>query len=318
MFWSAILLVFVIIFIVRTFIVVPQQMAYIKERLGKYSGTMSSGLHFLVPLIDRVAYRHTLKEEVIDVPPQICITKDNVQVEVDGILYARVLDAFKASYGINDYRFAAIQLAQTSIRSEIGKLDLDRTFVEREKVNEAVVKALDIASEPWGTKVTRYEIKNIVPPKSVLHTMEKQMTAERDKRAEIMHSEGERAARINRSEGEKIEAINISEGEKQKRINESMGTAREIELVAEATAEALTAVADAISAPGGHDAVSLRIAEEYIRQFGGVVKAAQTSIVPLGPATVSAAFQGLGEIIQGIQTNRPVADASAQNPPRKG
>ncbi|MBI3395938.1 MAG: paraslipin, partial [Spirochaetia bacterium] len=206
MFVSAVIILVILLIVIKTFIVVPQQGAFIRERLGNYNGTLNAGLHFLVPVVDRVAYRHTLKEEVIDVPPQICITKDNVQVEVDGILYIKVLDPVKASYGINEYRFASIQLAQTSMRSEIGKLELDRTFVEREKINEAVIKALDMASEPWGVKVARYEIRNIIPPKSVLHTMEKQMTAERDKRADIAHSEGERAAKINKSEGEKQEA----------------------------------------------------------------------------------------------------------------
>ncbi len=288
----------VLLFIVlKTFRVVPQQTVFVRERLGSYKGNMLAGFHFMIPFIDRVAYRHTLKEEVIDVPPQICITKDNVQVEVDGVLYIKVMDPYKASYGINDYRFASIQLAQTNMRSEIGRLDLDHTFVERETINDNVVKALDLASEPWGVKVTRYEIKNIVPPASVIHTMEQQMRAEREKRAEIAHSEGERTALVNLSESEKIEAINLSEGEKMRTINEADGKAKAIELVAEATADALKLVAHSLTVPGGNDAMKLRVAGEFIKRFGNVLESAETSVVPVGLAKIMGTFQGLGELL---------------------
>lgn len=290
---SAIVLLLLFFVIWKTFIIVPHQHAFIKERLGNFNGTLGSGFHFLVPLIDRVAYRHTLKEESIEVPPQICITRDNVQVEVDGILYIKVIDPRLASYGINEYRFASIQLAQTNMRSEIGKLDLDHTFIERERINDNIVRAIDAASEPWGVKVTRYEIKNIMPPKTVLQTMEKQMTAERDKRAEIFHSEGEREATINRSSGERQESINVSEGEKQRRINEAEGKARQIEVVATATAEAISLVAAAIARPGGDAAMKLRIAEEFIREFGAVVQSSRMSVIPLGPAVIQSFFSGL-------------------------
>jgi len=301
-FLSAIFLIGLVWIISRVFIVVPYQQAYIQERLGNYKRTLEAGFHFLVPIIDRVAYRHTLKEEVIDVPPQVCITRDNVQVEVDGILYIRVMDARKASYGINNYRFAAIQLAQTSMRSEVGKLDLDHTFSEREKINDAVIKSVDTASDPWGVKVTRYEIRNIMPTEGVLHTMEQQMKAERDKRAEIAHSEGARAATINRSEGNKIESINISEGEKQKRINEAEGAARAIELVAEATAEGIREVAQALNAPGGEDALNLQIAQEFIKRFGHVVEKAQTSVVPLDIGRIDGVFRGVSDVVEGMKT----------------
>lgn len=296
MFLAAVVVLGLFFFIRWTFIVVPHQSAFIRHRLGSYKDTLQSGFHFLIPFIHTIAYRHTLKEEVIDVPSQVCITKDNVQVEVDGIIYIKVLDPKLASYGINDYRFASIQLAQTNMRSEVGKLDLDKTFMERERINDSIILALDKASAPWGIKVTRYEIKNILPPRTVLATMEKQMTAERDKRAEILHSEGERSALINMSEGEKQEAINISEGEKQRRINEAEGTAKQIELVAEATADAIRAVATSINNPGGQEAVQLRITEEFIKQFGGVIEKAKTTVVPLNVAMLQGAVQGLTEI----------------------
>lgn len=303
-FGLAIVFLILIVVILKTFIIVPEKRAYVKERLGNYAGTLEAGFHFLIPIVDRIAYKHTLKEEVIDVNPQICITKDNVQVEVDGILYIKVVDAEKASYGIDDYRFASMQLAQTNMRSEIGKLELDWTFMEREKINDNVIRAVDEASDPWGIKVTRYEIKNIMPPNSVIHTMEQQMRAEREKRAEIAESEGERAAVINVSEGERQQAINISEGQKVKRINEAEGTAMQIELVADATAEAIRIVADAINQPGGNDAVKLRVAEEYIKQFGHVIQKSKTSVVPVGLANIQGTFEGLGELIGGLKKNQ--------------
>ncbi|MBW7858193.1 MAG: paraslipin [Leptonema sp. (in: Bacteria)] len=314
LFISALFLLFVIFIIWKTFIVVPHQHAYVQERLGNFNGVLNSGFHFLIPIIDRVAYRHTLKEESIEVPSQVCITKDNVQVEVDGILYMKVIDPKLASYGISNYRFASIQLAQTNMRSEIGKLDLDHTLMERESINDEIIEALDVASDPWGVKVTRYEIKNIMPPKTVLATMEKQMTAEREKRAEIFHSEGERSATINHSEGERQESINISEGEKLRRINEAEGRASQIELIANSTAEAIQLVAAAIARPGGDQAMKLRIAEEFIKEFGQVVKTSRTQVIPLGPAVIQSFFQGLSGMTEAFKN-----DSSSQfpKPPHK-
>ncbi|MDR1609095.1 MAG: paraslipin [Deltaproteobacteria bacterium] len=271
--------------------VVPQNEAYVVERLGKYAGTLLSGFHLLIPFIDRVAYRHTLKEQVIDVPPQICITRDNISVEVDGVLYMTVMDPRNASYGVNNYHNAAIQMSQTTMRSVIGKLELDRTFEERETINSEIISAVDKASTPWGVKVNRYEVKNITPPQSIKDAMEKQMRAEREKRALIAESEGEKLAKINIAEGEKQakiniaegerqQLINVSEGEKQKRINEAQGRAQEITLVAEATAEALRRVGQAIIESGGQDAVSLRIAEAYIGEFGKLAKTSNSMIIP--------------------------------------
>ncbi len=279
-----VILVLVIIFFVIAFFksirIVPQRVAYVIERLGKYSRTLEAGFHVLVPFIDRVAYRHTLKEQAVDVPPQSCITRDNVAVEVDGILYLQVIDPKAASYGISEYLFASIQLAQTTMRSVMGKLELDRTFEEREAINSAIVGAVDKASEPWGVKVTRYEVKNIVPPASIKEAMEKQMKAEREKRALIAQSEGDRQAKINRAEGEKQQVIAQSEGEKQKRINEAEGRAIEIQRVAQATAEGIRQIAGAISEKGGMQAVNLRVAEQYINEFGKLAKTNNTMIVP--------------------------------------
>ncbi len=274
------LILIVVIAFIKTVRVVPQKVAIIIERLGKYNATLDAGLHILMPFIDKVAYRHTLKEQAIDVPSQICITRDNISVEVDGILYLQVIDAQKASYGINNYQFAAMQLAQTTMRSVIGKLELDRTFEERETINTTIVEAVDKASEPWGVKVTRYEIKNIVPPQSIKDAMEKQMRAEREKRAVIAESEGDKQAKINRAEGVKQEMIATSEGEKQKRINEAEGRAAEIERVAIATANGLREIALAINEQGGINAVNLRIAEQYINEFGKLARTNNTLILP--------------------------------------
>lgn len=274
------LIIFVVIAFLKTIRIVPQKVAFIIERLGKYNATLDAGLHILIPFIDKVSYRHTLKEQAIDVPSQICITRDNISVEVDGILYLQVIDPQKASYGINNYQFAAMQLAQTTMRSVIGKLELDRTFEERETINTTIVEAVDKASEPWGVKVTRYEIKNIVPPQSIKDAMEKQMRAEREKRAVIAESEGDKQAKINRAEGVKQEMIATSEGEKQKRINEAEGRAIEIERVAKATAAGLREIALAINEQGGINAVNLRIAEQYINEFGKLAKTNNTLILP--------------------------------------
>ena len=270
----------ILITLINTARIVPQRKAYIVERLGKYAKTLLAGFHILVPFMDRVAYKHSLKEQAVDVPPQSCITRDNIAVEVDGVLYLQVIDAKKASYGIEDFMFASVQLAQTTMRSEIGKLELDRTFEEREAINSAIIQAVDKASDPWGVKVTRYEIKNIHPPQSVRDALEKQMRAERSKRAAIAESEGERQAKINVSEGVKQESIKHSEGEKMRRINEAEGRAREIELVAIATAEGLRKVAQVINEPGGAEAVNLRVAEQYVREFGKLAKENNTVIIP--------------------------------------
>jgi regulator of protease activity HflC (stomatin/prohibitin superfamily) len=269
-----------IIIIAKTAVVVPQQSAFVVENLGRYSRTIHAGFHILVPFIERIAYKHNLKEEAMDIPEQICITRDNVQVGVDGVLYLQVLEASKASYGITNYRFAIIQLAQTTLRSEIGKIELDRTFEERQTINQNVVAELDKASAPWGVKVLRYEIKNINPPKDVLQAMEKQMRAEREKRAVVLTSEGERDAKINQAEGEKQRVIKESEANKQQQINEAQGEAEAILAVATATAEGLRRVALALREPGGNEAMQLRVAEAYVAQFGNLAKEANTLVVP--------------------------------------
>ena len=260
--------------------VVPQRTAIIIERLGKFRAVYAAGFQVLIPFIDKVRYRHTLKEQAIDVASQICITRDNIAVEVDGILYLQVLDPQKASYGIDNYRFASIQIAQTTMRSVIGKLELDKTFEERETINSAIVDAVDKASDPWGVKVARYEVKNISPPQSIKDAMEKQMRAEREKRATIAESEGTKQAKINVADGDKQELIKKSEGEMQKRINEAAGRASEIEQVAKATANGLRAISSAISEENGLNAVNLRIAEQYLKAFGNLAKENNTLILP--------------------------------------
>ena len=282
------LAVLVIIVIAKTAIVVPQQNAYFVERLGKYSGTLNAGFHILVPFMDVVRYRHSLKEEAIDIAEQICITRDNVQVAVDGVLYLKVLTPDRASYGITNHLFAISQLAQTTLRSEIGKIELDRTFEERTNINTSVVSELDKATEPWGIKVMRYEIKNITPPKDVLAAMEKQMRAEREKRATILNSEGVRDAAINTAEGNKQQVIKASEANKQQQINEAEGEASAILAVANATAEGIRKVAESIQAPGGFEAVQLRVAEQYITQFGNIAKQGNTLVMPASVSDVGA------------------------------
>jgi len=269
-----------IVTVAKTATIVPQQSAYVVERLGKFSRTLDAGFYILFPFIDRIAYRHTLKEQAIDIPEQVCITKDNVQVTVDGVLYLKVLEPERASYGIGNYVFAITQLAQTTLRSEMGKIDLDRTFEERTHVNSQVVSELDKASAPWGVKVLRYEIKNITPPADVITAMEKQMRAEREKRAVILSSEGERDARINNAEGDKQRLIKQSEAHKQQQINEAEGQASAILSVASATAEGLRRVAEALETPGGGEAMRLRIAERYIEEFGELAKTGNTYVVP--------------------------------------
>src|SRR6187401_717990 len=281
-----ILALLVLIIIAKTAVVVPQQGAYVVERLGRYHATLSAGFHVLLPFVDVIRYRHSLKETAIDIPAQVCITRDNVQVGVDGILYLKVLNPERASYGISDFRFAITQLAQTALRSEIGKIDLDRTFEERTNINTQVVNELDKATEPWGVKVLRYEIKNITPPADVLAAMEKQMRAEREKRAVILTSEGQRDAAINNAEGEKQQVIKASEARKQQQINEAEGQASAILAVATATAEGIRKVAESIKMDGGYEAVQLRVAEQYIGQFGELAKKSNTLVLPANVADV--------------------------------
>ncbi|HPN31018.1 MAG TPA: stomatin-like protein [bacterium] len=295
--FGMIILLLLIITLFKTARVVPNKEAYIVERLGKFNATLEAGFHILFPWIDAIAYKHTLKEQAVDVPSQACITKDNIQVEVDGILYIKVMDPVKASYGIDNYLFATIQLAQTTMRSEMGKMDLDRTFEEREAINMGILKVLDEATIPWGVKVTRYEIKNINPPKSIKDAMEKQMRAEREKRALIAESEGDRQAKINRAEGDKQEAIQRSEGEKMRKINEAEGRASEILKVAEATALGIKMIAESINSEKGADAVSLRIAEQYIAEFGKLAKTNNTMIIPSNLNDIGGTIAALTKII---------------------
>lgn len=294
------LAVFAFLLIINFIKIVPQRSAYIVERLGKYNDTLTAGFHILIPFIDRVAYKHTLKEQAIDVASQSCITRDNITVEVDGILYLQVVDPMKASYGIDHYGFASIQIAQTTMRSIIGKLELDKTFEERDTINNVIVQAVDLASDPWGVKVTRYEVKNITPPQSIKDAMEKQMRAEREKRAQIAESEGQKQAKINVAEGDKQELIARSEGEKQKRINEAEGKAAEIESIAIATANGLREIASAIQSQGGIDAVNLRVAEQYLQEFGKLAKQNNTMIIP----------SNMGDIAGVIATATSVFDRS--------
>lgn len=298
----------VLYIIAKTAVVVPQQSAYVVERLGKYSDTLNAGFHILLPFVDTIRYRHSLKETAIDIPEQICITRDNVQVAVDGILYLKVLNPERASYGINDFHFALSQLAQTTLRSEIGKIELDRTFEERTNINIQVVNELDKASESWGVKVLRYEIKNITPPKGVLDAMEKQMRAEREKRALILTSEGERDAAINQAEGEKQQVIKASEAKKQQQINEADGAAAAILAIAQATAEGLRKVAETIQVPGGQEAVQLRVAEQYITKFGELAKTNNTLILP---ASVSDVGSMIAVAMNAIRQTTPVAPAKS-------
>jgi regulator of protease activity HflC (stomatin/prohibitin superfamily) len=269
-----------VIVVAQTATVVPQQSAYVIESLGKYSRTLQAGFHILIPFVERVAYRHSLKEQAFDVAEQVCITRDNVQVGVDAVLYLQVLDPHLASYGITNYNFAISQLAQTTLRSEIGKIELDRTFEARSTINANVVAELDKASVAWGIKVMRYEIKNIAPPKDVLSAMEKQMRAEREKRAVVLASEGDRDAKINQAEGDKQRVIKASEASKQQQINEAEGQASAILAVATATAEGLRSVGAALSERGGIEAMQLRIGEEYVRQFGKLAKETTTLVIP--------------------------------------
>ena len=295
---AGILAIVAVIVIVKTAVIVPQQSAYVVQNLGKYSRTLHAGFHILIPFIERVAYRHTLKEQAIDVEEQVCITSDNVQVGVDGVLYLQVLDARSASYGIGNYLFAIAQLAQTTLRSEMGKIELDKTFEERSHINLRIVEELDQASNPWGVKVLRYEIRNINPPSDVLTAMEKQMRAEREKRATILESEGVRDAKINEAEGEKQRVIKESEAAKQQQINEAAGEAAAILAIAEATAEGLKKVAAALNAEGGDKAMQLRVAEDYLEQFGKLAKQGNTLVVPSNLSDVSSMIAAATTVFQ--------------------
>jgi regulator of protease activity HflC (stomatin/prohibitin superfamily) len=284
---AVVIAIFAMIVVSKIARVVPQQQAWVVERLGKYSTTLHAGFHILVPFLDSVRYKHSLKEVALDVPEQVCITKDNVQVAVDGVLYFKVLNPERASYGITDYTYAISQLCQTTLRSEIGRIDLDRTFEERTNINSQVVLEVDKASESWGVKVLRYEIKNITPPQDVLHAMEKQMRAEREKRALILQSEGQRDAAINSAEGEKQQVIKASEAKKQQNINEAEGQAAAILSVAAATAEGLRRVAETLKMQGGHEAMQLRIAEQYIEAFSKLARSGNSMIVPANLSDIS-------------------------------
>lgn len=310
-----VLIIFLLVAFTSTFKVVPQRSVYIVERLGKYSRSLEAGFHILIPFIDKIAYKQNLKEQAIDVAPQVCITKDNIAVEVDGILYLQVVDSQKASYGIDNYRFAVIQMSQTTMRSVIGKMELDKTFEERETVNASIVEAVDKASDPWGIKVSRYEVKNISPPQSIKDAMEKQMRAEREKRAQIAESEGDKQAKINRAEGDKQELIARSEGEKQRKINEASGKASEIEMIANATAIGIKEIARSINEDGGMNAVNLRIAEQYLTEFGKLAKTNNSMIVPADLSDIAGIISTITSVVKKPDTDLIIPQRA---PERKG
>jgi regulator of protease activity HflC (stomatin/prohibitin superfamily) len=287
--------------VVKLVLIVPMKEVCIIERLGKFRAVMQPGLHFLIPFIDRVAYRHETREQVLDIPSQSCISRDNVQIEVDGLVYIQVMDGVKASYGIEDYRRASVNLAQTTMRSEIGKLKLGQTFSERDALNETIVREIDKASDPWGIKMLRYEVRNITPSINVIHTLEKQMEAERKKRAEITLAQAEKESTINLSEGQRQEAINISEGDKQRQINEAHGHAKEIEILTQATAEGMNIIAKASILPGGDKAIKMRLLEQFIKQTGAILKTADVSIMPAEIAKLEGFFEGMDKVTQTVQ-----------------
>lgn len=296
--WTITLITILVLYFIltRLFIIVEMREEVIQERLGKFKKNLKPGFHFLIPLMDRPAYRREMREQVLDVPSQTCITKDNIEVAVDGLVYIKVMDAHKASYGISDYQAASINLAQTTMRSEVGKITLDDTFSEREQMNENIVREIDKAADPWGIKVLRYEIKNIRPSNEIIDTMEKQMEAEREKRAEITHSEGFRQARINESEGERQSQVLISEGARQKRINEATGKAKEIELIANATANGVKRIAEAMQKPGGELAVKTKLIEQYIQEFGQIIERSNVSVLPVETANLKTFFEGVSKV----------------------
>lgn len=296
--WFALLLfiAFLYVLVTRLFIIVEMREEVIQERLGKFKKVLKPGFHFMIPFVDRAAYHQEMREQVIDVPSQTCITKDNIEVWVDGIAYLKVMDSYKASYGISNYKAAAINLAQTTMRSEIGKITLDDTFSERDAMNENIVREIDKAADPWGVKVLRYEIRNIRPSNEIVDTMEKQMEAERKKRAEITNSEGFRESRINESKGEQQSQVLISEAQRQRRINEARGRAKEIELIAEARAKGIRRIAEAVQKPGGHMAIRTKLVEQYIDQFGKIVKSTSVSVLPVETANLKTFFEGVATV----------------------
>ena len=283
-------------------IIVPMREAYVVERLGKFKAVLMPGIHIIIPFFDRIAYRHEMREQVLDIPSQMCISRDNTQIEVDGLVYLKVMAPQKASYGIEDYRRASVNLAQTTMRSEVGKLTLGQTFSERDSLNEKIVEEIDKASDPWGIKVLRYEIKNIKPSTKVIHTLEKQMEAEREKRAQITLANAEKDSVINLSVGERQESINISEGDRQKRINEAKGRAKEISLIAEATAKSIEMITNAINEEGGKLAVQMILKEKFIEGLTGVLGNADVSVLPSEMANIKGIFEGV-EQISGTMNN---------------
>ena len=286
-------------------LIIPMRCVGVIERLGKFRAILEPGLHFLIPFIDRIAYKHETREQCLNIPNQSCISRDNIQVDVDGLLYIKVMDPYKASYGIEDYLVAAINLAQTTVRSEVGKLRLSETFSERERLNETIVKEIDNASEPWGIKVLRYEVMNIIPSRNVVETLEKQMEAERTKRADITLANAERDSTINLSEGERQEAINLSEGERQRRINEAKGRASEISILAEATSTGSKLIADAIGKSCGQEAANLRLIEQYVTRLSDLLQEAEVSLVPNEMAHMQSFFAGMDQVARSI--NEPFA-----------
>ena len=315
--FSIVALVLLVV-IMKTAVVVPMRESVVLERLGRFKEVLAPGFHILVPFIDRVAYRQEMREQVLDIPAQSCITRDNIQVAVDGLVYLKVMDAEKASYGIHNYRAASVNLAQTTMRSEVGKLTLDHTFSERDSINENIVREIDKASDPWGIKVMRYEIRNITPSYHVTETLEKQMEAERQKRARITLANAERDARINVSQGERQEAVNLSEGERQRRINEAEGRAEEMRLVAGATAEGIKRVSAAIRGPGGKQAVRMRIVEQFIGRLGEVLKGAKVSVVPADLANIKGVFEGLGRVTTSLGDAAPIPPSNGTHRPQAG
>lgn len=290
-----------------TIVVVPMRDACVVERLGKFSTVLAPGLHILIPLLDRISYRHEMREQVIDVPVQSCITRDNILVQVDGIVYLKVFDPERASYGIEDYKLASINLAQTTMRSEIGKLSLGNIFAERETLNDAIVREIDKASDSWGVKIMRYEIRDITPTDDVIHTLEKQMEAERKRRADVTNAEAQREATINVSEGERTAAINLSEGDKQRRINEANGKAEAIRIVADATAAGTRLIAEAIRQPGGNAAVRMKLVNHYIDSLGHILTKAEVTVAPEG-------VSGLQGLVQAVTTGRSVPGGPTAKP----
>jgi regulator of protease activity HflC (stomatin/prohibitin superfamily) len=302
---ALVILIVAIVFVIQSVKVVPQQNAWVVERLGKYHGTLTPGLNILIPFVDRLAYKHSLKEIPLDVPSQVCITRDNTQLTVDGILYFQVTDAMRASYGSSNYIIAITQLAQTTLRSVIGRMELDRTFEERDVINSSVVQALDEAALNWGVKVLRYEIKDLTPPAEILRSMQAQITAEREKRALIAASEGRRQEQINIATGEREAAIARSEGEKQAEINKAQGEASAITAVAEASADAIRKIAAAIQSPGGGDAVQLKVAEKAVEAFSQLAQKNNTMIVPSNLSEVSGLIGSAMALIKSDKVIQP-------------